>query len=300
MDSLKITTSLSDLLTRGLDTGALQRIGGVIQEVASGKIVAFVREHLKETATELVGFLGTGTGIGVLNLAVATMGFPMVLKRVNGIERRLQRTNELLHQINQKLDLGFFANFAAALSLAENAFAMRNPENRKAHAMEAINRLFEAEHYYTRLLDAQLNADAHAADAYLDTLCLAHVAVTRCYLELEELETAARLITSARPMLQKRIRQHVNTLLTSNPAAYLHPSLKGKVDLRRLSKVYRWLDPKLDENRVFEDLREKLFSLIREPELWIKSLPAAIWDADRSDRDVLQCGHEANKVVYVS
>src|SRR5215472_3908440 len=278
MDAVKIISSLSDFFTQGHDAGALERIGGVIREVATGRIVAFLRElsPLQGAASELVGFLGSGPGVGVLNLGLATMGFVVLLRRVNTIEQRLQRTQELLQQVNQKLDLAFYANFCAALNLADNAFGLRDRENRDAHAMQALNRLMEAKHHYAALVDAQLTGATHAVDAYLETLCLAHVAEARCYLELEELETAERLLDLGGAALHARIRQHVETLLTPNPAAYLHPSLKGRVDLRRLTRVYRWLDPSLDENAVFEVLREQWCDLIQHPEKWVETLPPAV------------------------
>lgn len=70
----------------------------------------------------------------------------------------------------------------------------------------------------------------------------------------------------------------LNTLLTSNPAAYLHPTLKGKVDLRRFTKVLRWLNPTLDENAVFEEQRDNLFNLTKQSDEWLKTLPKAVWD----------------------
>jgi hypothetical protein len=287
MDAVKITSSLSDLLTQGLDSGALERIGGMIREVATRRIVAFLRDlsPLQGAASELVGFLASGPGVGVLNLGVATMGFVVLLTRVNTIEQRLQRTQELLDQMNQKLDLAFYANFCAALNLADNAFGLRDPENRDAHAMQALGRLMEAKHHYAALVDAQLTSGAHAVDAYLETLCLAHVAEARCYLELEELAMAQRLLDEGCDALRARLRQHVQALLTSNPAAYLHPNLKGKVDLRRLTHVYQWLDPSLDENTVFEGLREQLCDLIQYPEKWVETLPPAVWDPSVAVRE---------------
>ena len=64
--------------------------------------------------------------------------------------------------------------------------------------------------------------------------------------------------------------------MTSNPAAYLHPSLKEQVGLKRLTKVYQWLEPKLDESDVFELQRENLFKLAQNPSEWTNSLPQAI------------------------
>ena len=51
-----------------------------------------------------------------------------------------------------------------------------------------------------------------------------------------------------------------------------------RVDLRRLTRVYRWLDPSLDENAVFEVLREQWCDLIQHPEKWVETLPPAVWD----------------------
>jgi len=162
--------------------------------------------------------------------------------------------------------------------LASNAFTMASVENRKASAMHAINRLMEAKHYYTSETDAQLAAKTVVADAYLATLSLSYVAEARCYLELEELDAARQLLDAGASYLDARVRYYVNVLLTSNPAAYLHPCLKGKVDLQRLTKVFQWFRPGLDERTVFEEQRENIFNLAQNQEQWIKTLPLAIWD----------------------
>ncbi len=114
------------------------------------------------------------------------------------------------------------------------------------------------------------------ADEYLSTLCLAYVTEARCYLELDEIDTARRRLQEGAAILRPRFEKHINTLLTSNPSAYLHPSLKEQVGLKRLTKVYKWLDPGLDENDVFEMQRENLFKLAQNPEEWTNSLPQAI------------------------
>lgn len=114
------------------------------------------------------------------------------------------------------------------------------------------------------------------ADEYLSTLCLAYVTEVRCYLELDEIDTAHRRLREGAAVLRPRFEKHINTLLTSNPAAYLHPSLKGQVGLNRLSKVYQWLEPGLDESAVFDLQRENLFDLAQNADEWTDSLPQAI------------------------
>lgn len=196
--------------------------------------------------------------------------------RLGVIERQLEQAQEVLQAIDYKIDVSFYANFRAALDLAMNAFTMTNAENRKMSAMQAINRFLEAEHHYTKLTDMEIGNGSQVADEYLATLCLAYVTEARCYLELEEIDTACRRLQEGAETLRPRFTKHVHTLLTSNPAAYLHPSLHEQVGLRRLTRIYQWLEPGLDEVAVFERQRDNLFKLAENPKAWANSLPQAI------------------------
>jgi tetratricopeptide (TPR) repeat protein len=197
------------------------------------------------------------------------------------LERRLQKAQELLNTINRKIDLGFYVKFRAALDLAVNAFTMSKAENRRSSALAAINLFLEAEHIYTDFVDVELAQKSQIVDEYLLTLSLAYIAEARCYLELGEWDTALRRFQEGSEKIHSRIVQYVELLLTSNPAAYLHPRFKRKISLQRLTKIYQWLDPSLDENAVFELQRDNLFSLARDQSIdssykWVNSLPSAI------------------------
>jgi hypothetical protein len=96
-------------------------------------------------------------------------------------------------------------------------------------------------------------------------------------LELEELGTAQQRLIEGLKVLKPRYQKHVETLLTSNPAAYLHPKLKDEIDLSRLTRVYHWIDPAIkNEMDVFELQRENLFELAQKQNEWEASLPQAI------------------------
>lgn len=234
---------------------------------------------MEQIPSHVLNFLpSVGAVASVLNLSMTTMGFLVVLKRLSDLEQRMQAAQEVLQQINDKLDLSFYTNFRAALDLAVNTFTMTGLENRKASAMQALNRFAEARHYYTALADAELDKRSQVIDEYLSTLTLTYVAEARCFLELEECDTAARLLGQGETVLRSRAERYINLLLTSNPAAYLHPSLRGQIDLRRLTRVLQWLNPDLDENSIFEAQRQNLFDLARQPRKWIDSLPPAIWN----------------------
>lgn len=279
MSGISLSTHLPQEVAEGLESGTYERLGGLIREIDTGRIVAFLREvyGLSEPVVSDVLALSASTAnANALNLALSTMQFAVLMKRLEAIEAELRQAQQLLNKINYKLDLTFYANFRAALDLASNALAMSNAESRRVSSMQAINRFLVAEHHYTDLVDVEIANQSQIADDYLATLCLAYITEARCYLELNELDVALQRLREGVSVLRPRFEQHIRTLLTSNPAAYLHPSLKGRVDLARLARVYRWLAPGMDPNAVFEAQRENLFALAKDPEGWIASLPPAI------------------------
>jgi len=279
MSTVNATFHIPEHITQGISNKIYERVGGVVVKAGSKQVVTWLREAQETGQTVLSNILSlssVGAVSSILNLAVSTMGFIIVLKRLGVIEQQLEQAQEVLKTIDYKIDLSFYANFRAALDLAINAFTMTNSETRKMSAMQAINRFLEAEQHYTKLTDIEIGNGSQVADGYLSTLCLAYVTEVRCYLELEEIDTARRRLQEGAAILRPRFEKYINTLLTSNPAAYLHPSLKEQVGLKRLTKVYQWLDPGLDETDVFEMQRENLFKLAQNPEEWTNSLPQAI------------------------
>ncbi|WP_298920462.1 hypothetical protein [uncultured Nostoc sp.] len=225
------------------------------------------------------GILQVTTAASVLNLGVSVIGFAVIAQRLKELEQRLKQAEELLKKVNRKIDLSFYANFRAAIELAINAFTMTKPENRRSSALQAINRFLEAEHIYTDYADIEIEQKSQIADEYLLTLSLAYLAEARCYLELEEHHTALRRFQEGSIAIRSRIQKYVKLLLTFNPAVYLQPQFRGQIDLRRLTRIYQWLDPTLDENAVFDMQRMNLFMLAKDPNKWVESIPAAIWDS---------------------
>ena len=279
MNSFSISTEIPKDITEGLDSGMFERMGGAIRDVNSQEIVAWLREaydFAEPVLSEVLSFSCKTANANSLNLALTTMEFAVVLKRIEVIERQLKEVQEVLGQIDYKIDISFFANFRAAVDLASNAFSFADGETRRVSALQAINRFLEAEHHYTDLADVEIANESQVADDYLITLCLAYVTEVRCYLELNELETAIQRLGEGMRSLRPRFERHIKTLLTSNPAAYLHPTLNGEIGLQRLSDVYRWLSPGVDEISVFETLRENFFNLAQAPKKWTESLPSAI------------------------
>ncbi len=233
---------------------------------------------IEQQLQQAQGILQITSATSILSLGVSVMGFAVVTQRLNELEQRLKQSEELLNKIDRKIDIGYYANFKAALGLAVNAFTMNKVENRERMAIEAINRFLEAEHIYTDYTDKELELGSQIADEYLLTLSLAYIAEARCHLELGEPETALIRFQDDAAVLRSRIQKYVDILLTSNPTVYLQPQFKEQIDLRRLTKIYQWSDPTLDENAVFEMQRENLFLMAQDPNKWLNSLPSAILD----------------------
>lgn len=280
-------------IIEGLVKGDYERLGGLILEAASPCVVALVRGFLPVEGMESLANLLSLTpeilsgsqlaGLGLaspLALSVASMQFRVVREKLEEIEAQLDRVQSMLAAAHYKLDLAFYANFRAALELAQNAFTMSDASHRQASALQAVNRFLEAEHYYSDLCEQELARGGHAASDFLFTLFLAYVSEARCYLELEEVQTAKRRLAEAHAQLDSGVRRIVETVLTSNPAAYLCPALKGEVSLDQLTRCTRWLDPKATPSSLFDDLRDDLWRLARDEttEPWLDSLPLALWD----------------------
>jgi tetratricopeptide (TPR) repeat protein len=266
---------LATLVKSGIDARGFsdvnKRLDGISQQI--GQIGLEVGQ--------MKGLLQLTSATSILNLGVSVIGFAVIAHRINELEKRLSQAEEILKKIDYKIDLGFYAKFRAALDLASNAFRMTDRENRRSSALSAITLFLEAEKIYLSYVDHELQQKSQIADEYLLTLALAYLAEIRCYLELGEYDTALNRFHEGSERLSSRIRQYIEILLTSNPAAYLSPQFKDQIDLRRLTRIYQWFDASLDENAVFELQRDNLFNLKTKQSIesgyeWVNQLPPAI------------------------
>jgi hypothetical protein len=149
MDKVKVAFEVPDWIAKELNRGTYERLGGVIRDTQTKQVVAWLREATPNIS-QVPAILQIGSVASVLNLGVSVMGFALVMQRLKELEERLQKAQEVLNKIDRKIDLGYYANFRAALDLAVNAFTMSKPENQRSSALQAINRFLEAEHIYTR------------------------------------------------------------------------------------------------------------------------------------------------------
>lgn len=277
---IDVMLELPNLIQTGLESGAYERLGGVIRDRASKQVVTWLREVQPDIANPLsqLPTLSPLTNLtSAINLGVGAIGFGVILNRLQSLEQRLKGIEALLEKIDRKIDLSFYANFRTALTLAENAAHIENLDERKFQARESMNRFVEAQHTYLGLTDQELDDGNPIAHEYWLMLVLAYVAEARCHLMLDSPKLAQRRFQTGTVEVRDRVQRCIQLLLTSNPAVYLEPTYKGQVDLTRLTRIYQWLgEPDLTENEVFERLREPLIEFDRKPNRWFKALPEAI------------------------
>lgn len=288
-------TAASQMLS-GVDaTGALRLV------MAAGSNIDTQRRliGLSTQVSQLNNMVALATAGSVLTLGISVLGFTLIYKKVKALEGRLKKIEEAIAKVDEKIDLSFYANFRAALDLAENAFSMVEADNRRSSALQAINRFLEAEHVYNDLADKSLNRESWISDQYLLTLCFAYLAEVRCHLELGEYDTALRRFQEGQEQIRGKAAKLVDILLTSTPLMYLHPDLGGKIDLSRLTNIYRWSDPNATENTVFEKIRHNLPELgLMSFDGWVKSLPTSVIDKSSVKRGFLGISDEGKKLVF--
>lgn len=306
-------------IAEGLANGTMERVGGVIREAGSKQTVAWLREipgaqivpdavslinlpiQTGSTAADIANWRATmrgfrsmnmrldqiehllqiNTAISALTLGTTIAGFALINQRLDGIDQRLQAMQETLSKIDQKIDLQAYAKFRGALDMAKKAFAMNDAQNRKALAIQAIKSFAESEHTYVSYLSEALQKEERAIHEYLTILALIYLTETRCYLELGEYATALERLQEGCSKLREFTKAYIEILFTSNPAAYITPFLKEEISLARLTQIYRWLDPELQEADVFEKLRLHLFQWHKDASMlsgfsWLKELTPAI------------------------
>lgn len=302
MASISVTFELPEEISTGLALGDYVRNGGVIQDL-SGRIIAWLREdpsviqntsqaeNIDLSDTLNLAFQAVDTTVSqierlgnvaafpltssVLSLGFTTISFTVIYQQVRALETQLKTVQTSLNLLDEKVDLSFYANFRAALSLARNTFTMQDPVNRQSSALQAIDRFLEVEHVYLELSDKELAEEGQLIDEYLQTLCLAFLAETRCYLELGEYATAQQRLDEGIQQIKQRIVKYIQILLTENPTIYLHPKLTGIVDLPRLTRIYQWFDPSETDSSVFEKCRVNLDKL-GDVKTWFQALSPAL------------------------
>lgn len=274
MTSVTATFILPEVISTKLAKGVYERVGGVVRDSQTKQVIIWLRETGQSTqmSNAVPSILsGLGSVASLLNLGVSTMGFALILQRLNGIASKLQSLEELIK-------IGFHAKFLTGIQVADKALTTTDATDRKQRAIQASTLLTEARNLLIPLLQSELNQGTRAVPAYLTALALAYTAEALCDLEIQEPATVCASLEQGVAILESITRRYVQKLLTTQPVAYLHPSLEETLPSQRVIEVMRWANPKCAVSDFLARVPAQIEELEASSIEWINSLPPAIYD----------------------
>ena len=90
MNGLDVTLEVPLKIAAGLASGELVREGGTVRDSSTKQIAALLRETGTSSVSQNIELLSSvAATAGVLNLAVSTMGFAVVMHRLGVVEQQL-------------------------------------------------------------------------------------------------------------------------------------------------------------------------------------------------------------------
>ncbi len=190
----QVILEIPEAILKGLQNGTYERVGGVVREVASKRVVAWLREtggltlansigipispvdiidgilaniQLRQINLRLIdisnklntvlGLTQFNTALGLANLGLSAIGFAVVISKLNQIDSRIQSLQASIESLRESIDRSLLAKAKSAIDVAEIALKMSSPINRKRLVTEVIQPLLEAEHYYLAAWDSNWN-----------------------------------------------------------------------------------------------------------------------------------------------
>ncbi|WP_240112412.1 hypothetical protein [Pseudomonas aeruginosa] len=162
-------------LAGGLANGTLERVGGVIRDSVTKKVVAWLREGdmisyeppseiLNSQLSQLMGQGQMLMGLQVANLAVSAVGFAMIYRKLQGIERQLvgidskvMRLQEGQDWLDTKQLLARLAPLGAAMQVLREIPHYRERSHVTQQLLSADRSFSEAQTYFHQVLLQTLN-----------------------------------------------------------------------------------------------------------------------------------------------
>ena len=274
-------------LKEALLQNAVHRIGNLILD-ENGKIQGFLQStagFIEEKDVQLVlanaaqyAQLGMKTNPIAFGIHAAS-SFSVLAYQIETIKNRLETTAKTLDKINSKVDIGYYSKFKGAIELASHALSMKDPENKLNLSHNAMQLFVETKNIYTQYLQQELEQDGRMIADYFLIVVLSYLGQVKCCLELEEVDTAKKILREGTEEVKGIATQYIQQLLTDNPTIYLHNDFKDlDIDLSRLVKVYKWLGQEVDENTLFNQWKEAYVHIHTKPEKALKKLPKMVWN----------------------
>jgi len=290
VSELIVKFEIPSYLQKGLESGALERIGGVVRERTNGQVVAWLRDSVayeQQTAkaapnpsspiygviqASQVRQLSTGASLTtsqlmklsvagqMVNLAVSVLSFGVLLQRLDDLEKQIQGLGEaILQEFKRDRD----NDFQVALEAARDVYEHADKNQKDLAARSAIDRLKSARNNFLRdfenaVIDRSNREKIKLAQALLERAIYAQIAVARCYWVTGNADTAAKQLGEELPKFKKHVKSLIEALLSPDPALYFEASIPPE-RLAQFFNVQHWLHDGSDAitaESMFEILQE--------------------------------------------
>lgn len=295
MTPLNVVFDLPAALANGLESGALERVGGVIRDSNSKQVVAWLREGGSGALNNLtLPKLPMGQAaqlvapmLSAVNLGVSVAGFAVVITQLNQISDQIRQIEAKVDRVSVKLDDQALAKLKAGVNACRNAVELGDGALRLQMAGQALTTLHEARQYFNQqVLRSAAKAEATSAD-YVSMAFAALVAEVQTYLLLDEGEKAARTLRQGLTELRPGLTQLMNAVLERR-ADYLRPDFQGQVDLefilwlsngfKRMQRTAGERAEEISANALFDQLRPQLGDAFKSYEDWHGAIPQVVVD----------------------
>lgn len=249
MSTLQVLFEVPEVIDFGLRTGVLERVGGVIRDTSTKKVVIWLRDSevvasstdsnsmpfidnllnvARTIPVQQVTALASKTSVGgvVISLAFTAMTLNRILGHIDLLSKQI---DELIAQMNAQFERDRRIAFRAALMSARDVLEADRSETRQNALPEAVNGLTRAKMNFMEDFEAALKRaqsdDRHLelAQHFLLQACYAASSIAQCFAQENETRLATDRLNEQLDELRAAAKKLVQAWLTSAPGFYLHP-----------------------------------------------------------------------------
>ena len=259
---IDVTLETPSWIREGLDRGSLMREGGVVRW-KDGRIAMFLRESsglsrelangslpssplLSSQMSHLQSLSMFSLGTQVLNLGVSTVGFAIVISKLNKIQgqmdqalSKLDETQERVEWGLRKQDLEVFAKMKAAIEIAGNAINLVAAATRRDMLTKSLYKLTEMASISKSWMDELISTKKYVSnpklfDLYYRTWVCCNAAIVQCLLFLEEDDGATRYIQETYKKNEEIHRSYLHILQNFDryPLQNIHITIEDRQSLK--------------------------------------------------------------------
>ena len=290
-----VATSIPVSITRGLDQGIYERVGGVVREAAggdgnvAGKTVMWLRdsEALENMVKAIAYPVHAAQALHLMspylvavNAGVTAHGFAQVLGKLDILDGQIRSMGE-------RIDDQVVARLNAGKNALQDAIEIDDSDQmRRTRAYKAVDLLHESQQYFNQRVE-QVAARSEVANTQDFSMAFtALMAESQAYVQLDEEKRAAQKLRKGLDDLRPALTLLLETILAQQ-AVYLRADFLGKINLEFIT----WLQNALCRiksspgEKVERVTLSDIFDTMRSGQLldaalpgWYKKVPPVVID----------------------